>query len=394
MIMSLQKQLFIALVAIAFFSIAACRKNSTPTEQTAASPADGAERQHPESGVTTAAETKFFKGSIGSALGLQMKLVREGENLTGSYFYQKVGKKIDLRGTVDKDGNVTLEEFDSNGKQTGVFKGVWKQGESGASEIAGNWTKPNNDKKAAFSLHEEPIEFSHGVEIVARQIREKNKKLKYEIDAQYPQLTGSVDPNFEKFNQTVRSLITRKVAEFKKEMAPAAEDESATDAPSVPADESLGSDIIIGYTVALATDDLISIDFTVSSYSAGAAHPNSYTEVVNFDLKGGKQLKLPDLFLPGSKYLQTLSTYCVQDLKKQANAQGADAMLDDDWIQKGAGSDLSNYDNWTITKKGLGITFDPYQVGPYAAGPQHVLVPYSAQKEIIKPDGPVGQFVK
>jgi hypothetical protein len=394
MIMNLQKQLFWALALIAFFSVSACRKDSTPTEQTTASPADSAERQHPEGGVTAAAETKFFKGSIGSALGFQMKLVREGENLTGSYFYQKVGKKIEVRGTVDKDGNVTLEEFDSSGKQTGVFKGVWKQDENGAIEIAGNWTKPNSDKKAAFSLHEEPIEFSHGVEIFARQIREKNKKLKYEIDAEYPQLTGSVDPNFEKFNQTVRSLITRKVAEFKKEMTPSPEDEPVTDAPSLPADESMGSDISIGYTVALAKDDLISIEFTVSSYSSGAAHPNSYTEVVNFDLKNGKLLKLADLFRPGSKYLQTLSTYCVQALKKQAKAQGADTMLDDDWIQRGAGPELTNYDNWAITKKGLGITFDPYQVAAYAAGPQHVLAPYSALKEIIKPDGPVGQFVK
>jgi len=393
MIMNLQKQLFWALALIAFFSISACRKDSAPTEQTAASPADSAERQHPEGGVTAAAETKFFKGSIGSALGLQMKLVREGENLTGSYFYQKVGKKIEVRGTVDKDGNVTLEEFDSSGKQTGVFKGVWKKDENGAIEIAGNWTKPNSDKKAAFSLHEEPIEFSHGVEIVARQIREKNKKLKYEIDVEYPQLTGSVDPNFGKFNQTVRSLITRKVSDFKKEMTPS-EDEPVPDAADETLSESLGSDISTGYTVALAKDDLISIEFTVSSYSAGAAHPNSYTEVVNFDLKNGKLLKLADLFLPGSKYLQTLSTYCIQALKKQAKEQGADAMLDDDWIQKGAAAELTNYDNWTITKKGLGITFDPYQVGPYAAGPQHVLAPYSTLKEIIKPDGPVGQFVK
>jgi hypothetical protein len=176
-------------------------------------------------------------------------------------------------------------------------------------------------------------------------------------------------------------------------MAPSP-DEPASDAADETPAESLGSDISSGYTVVLAKDDLISIEFTVSSYSAGAAHPNSYTEVVNFDLKNGKLLKLADLFLPGSKYVQTLSTYCIQDLKKQAKAQGADAILDDDWIQKGAAPDLSNYDNWTITKKGLGITFDPYQVGPYAAGPQHVLIPYSALKEIIKPDGPLGQFVK
>lgn len=391
--MNLQKQLMLVLPLIAFVSIAACRKHSTSGDQTATSPADNSERQHPEGGVTTAVETRFFKGSIGSALGLQMKLVREGEKLTGSYFYQKVGKKIEVRGTIDKDGNATLEEFDANGKQTGVFKGVWKQDENGAIVIAGSWTRPNGDKKAAFSLQEEPIEFSHGVEIVARQIKETNKKLKYEIAVEYPQLTGSVDPNFEKFNQTVRSVITKKVADFKKEMTPSADEPAPDEANETPA-ESLGSDLNISYTVVLAKDDLISIEFTVSSYSAGAAHPNSYTEVVNFDLKNGKPLKLADLFLPGSKYVQTLATYCIQALRKQAKEQGADAMLDDDWIQKGAAAELTNYDNWTISKRGLEITFDPYQVGPYAAGPQHVLVPYSALKENIKPDGPLRQFVK
>jgi hypothetical protein len=391
-IMSSHKQLLIAFTLIAVFGGSACRKNSTPNEPAAASPTDGAERQHPDGGVASVVETKFFTGSIGNALGLQMKLVREGDKLTGSYFYQKVGKKIDVRGNVDSGGNVTLEEFDSSGKQTGVFKGNWKQGEDGSVEIAGNWTKPNSDKKTAFSLHQEPVEFSNGVEIVSRQIKEKNKKLKYEIDAVYPQLTGSVDPNYEKFNQTVRSLIMKKIAEFKKEMAPApAETEPTPDSTSVAADESLGSDITIGYTVALAKDDLISIEFTISSYSAGAAHPNSYTEVVNFDLKNGKLLRLADLFVPGSKYLQTISTYCIQELKKQAKEQG---MSDDDWIKKGAGPDPANYKNWTITKKGLEITFDPYQVAAYAAGPQQVTVPYSTLKEIIKPDGPAGQFVK
>jgi hypothetical protein len=42
----------------------------------------------------------------------------------------------------------------------------------------------------------------------------------------------------------------------------------------------------------------------------------------------------------------------------------------------------------------LWIIFDPYQVGPYAAGPQYVLVPYSTLKDIIKSDGPVGALAK
>jgi hypothetical protein len=392
--MSSNKHLFIALALIAFFGVGACKKNSAPNEPTAANPT-AAEIQHPEGGAASVLETKFFTGSIGNALGLEMKLVREGDKLSGSYFYQKVGKKIDVRGTVDAGGNVNLEEFDPGGKQTGVFKGIWKQGEGGSIQISGNWSKPNSDKQIAFSLQQAPIEFSNGAEIVPRSIKEKNKKLKYEIDAEYPQLTGFADPNYEKFNQTVRSLIMRKVAEFKKDMTPTpAESEATPDSASGAADESLGSDITIGYTVALAKDDLISIEFAISSYFAGAAHPNSYTDVVNFDLKNRKLLKLADLFLPGSKYVQTLATYCIEALKKQAKEQGNYSTTDDDWIKRGAGADPANYHNWTITKKGLGIAFDPYQVAAYAAGPQSVSVPYAALKEIIKPDGPVGQFVK
>jgi hypothetical protein len=392
--MSWQKRTILGLLLVTVVASVACRKTVAPNQQSAAGTPDAQERQHPDGGSATVVETRFFSGSIGNALDLQMKLAREGDKLTGSYFYQKVGTKIDLRGSVDKDGNLSLDEFDSTGKQTGVFKGIWKQNSDGVIDIAGNWTKPNSDKKTAFSLHQEPIEFSNGVEIVPRQIKEKNKKLKYEVDAAYPQLKGSVDPNFEKFNQTVRNLITRKVTDFKKEMAPSPEDEQTPDAPNPAIDESMGSDLSIGYTVALAKDDLISIEFTVSSYSAGAAHPNSYTEVVNFNLKGGKSLKLSDLFVPGSKYLQKIATFCIQDLKKQAKEAGADAMLDDEWVQKGAAAELTNYDNWTVEKKGLGITFDPYQVAPYAAGPQNVMVPYSALKEIIKPDGVAAQFVK
>jgi hypothetical protein len=367
--------------------LTACNKTSTPEE--ASTTNAGEQAQQAAGGATAQGQTKFFKGSIGDNLGLQMKLVREGERLTGSYFYQKVGKKIDLRGTIDKTGNVTLDEFDSSGKQTGVFQGSWRTGETGLIALTGNWKAPSNNKQTQFSLLEEPIEFSSGVEIVARRITENNKKLKYEIDAEYPQLIGSGSPNYEKFNQTIKGLVTKKVSSFRSDTEPDPEEEPL-DLP----EETSGSDLNIGYTIELAKDDLISVMLDVGSYSAGAAHPNSYSEVVNFDLKNGKLLRLADLFQPGSKYLQAISAYCIADLKKQGKQKGEDSMLDDDWIQRGAGPDAENYGSWTIGKQGLGIIFDSYQVAAYAAGPQHVFIPYSALKDILKPEGPVASFVK
>lgn len=367
-----------------------CRKTSTPPQ--AAAPSNAAtpspELSHSQGGNTTAAQTKYFKGSIGSSLDLQMKLVRTGDQLAGSYFYQKIGKRIDLRGNVGADGSLTLEEFDKEGKQTGVFKGLWQVDASdGLITLAGNWSKPTNekgsDKKTAFSLHEEPVAFTGDVELVSKQIKENNKKLMYEVSAQYPEFSGGNNPNFEKFNQAARALVTKKVAGFKKDMAPTEDEEPRPE-------NSMGSNLNIGYTLMLAQDDLVSVKFDVGSYYQGAAHPNSYSDVINFDLKNGKQLKLSDLFKPGSKFLPAIADYSIADLKKQGKEKG----LTDEEIQNGAAPLAKNYQSWIITKKGVGITFDAYQVGPYAAGPQFVMVPYSALKDVINPEGPIAQFAK
>jgi hypothetical protein len=377
-----------AVIIIFIAGLTACSKASGPDKQTAANNSAATQNQSAHGGTTPEGQTKYFKGSIGSTLGLQMKLVREGERLTGSYFYQKVGTKIEVKGTIDKDGKVVLAEFDSSGKQTGEFQGIWKPFESDLVSIEGNWKAPNSEKQTAFSLQEEPIEFSSGVEVIGRRIADSNKKLKYEIEADYPQLTGSGSPNYEKFNQMVRTLITGKVNEFKKDMEPDEGEDAGPD--TLP--EDMGSSLDIGYTLSLAQDDLISLDFAVGSYYRGAAHPNSYSETVNFDLKNGKSLKLGDLFNPGSKHLPAISAYAIQDLKKQS--QKVEGMLDDDWIQRGAGPDAKNFGSWTIGKKGLRINFDAYQVGPYAAGPQQVTIPYPTLKDIIRVDGPLGRFVR
>ena len=380
----------LALVLVVGIGVAGCRRNSTPPPSAPpVTPAATPQLAHAEGGNTLAPQTKYFKGSIGTSLDLQMKLVRSGDQVSGSYFYQRIGTRINLRGKVEPDGHFVLDEFDQAGKQTGLFRGLWTvDAQDGLIKLAGNWSKPpgekGSDKMTAFSVHEEPIALTGDVELTAKQIKESNKKLMYEIAAQYPQFSGGSNPNFEKFNQLVRGIVTKEVSQFKKDVQP----EEGEERP----EGSMGSDISIGYEVALAQDDLVSVQFDVGSYFQGAAHPNSYTEVVNYDLKNGKQLNLSDLFKPGSKFLQVIATYAIADLKKQSQEKGSE--LPDDLIQSGAGASPKNYRSWKITRKGLGINFDPYQVGPYAAGAHYVLVPYATLKEVINPEGPIGQFAK
>ncbi len=62
-------------------------------------------------------------------------------------------------------------------------------------------------------------------------------------------------------------------------------------------------------------------------------------------------------------------------------------------FELGATAAVQNYRNWNITPNGLMITFDEYQVAPYAAGPQTVVIPYKALGQILEPDGPLASLL-
>jgi hypothetical protein len=140
----------------------------------------------------------------------------------------------------------------------------------------------------------------------------------------------------------------------------------------------------VKYALSFQCADLFSINFDISFYASGAAHPGHYSITVNYDLGQSKELALSDLFLPNSNYLETISSYCIAELGKQPFFEGPFA--------EGAQPTPENYHNWNITPDGLLITFDEYQVAPYAAGPQKVTVPYSALQTLINTQGPLGKL--
>ena len=386
------KIILILLLLVVVIASAACRKQSVP-QQTANSNL-AMTQEKPAGGEASVGEKSYFRGTIAAGannLKIEMALLRDGERVSGSYFYPKVGKNIELNGTIDKEGNIDLREKDDSGKETGVFKGKWKAAvepnELGMANIAGKWSRPDGSKETTFELTQQPIDFSAAAaRFVPKVIKEANKQSRYRIDVVYPQIEG--DARFDKFNKEARAMSTKNVAAFKTSET-GTETDTGTETPA----ETLTSTLDSDYEIRLATDDLISIEFSESTYERGAAHPNSNTTVFNYDVRNGKKLALPDLFNAKSNYLKAISDYCIKDLKQQAKKE-KDSMLTDDMIQSGASARADNFKSWTITKQGLWITFDPYQVAAYAAGPQQVLVPYSALKDLIKADGPIAAFAQ
>ena len=374
-------------ILVAIIASTACRKQKSVAEQTATSPTPVAQ-EAPVEGVTQVGDKYFFRGTIAN-LSIEMQLLRDGERLSGSYFYPRIGKSIALTGTVDKTNNVTLTEADDSGKQTGVFKGKWQTAvdspDPAIFEIEGKWSKPDGSKQTDFIVTQQPYQFTGSVQVTAKVIKEANKQKLYSVDAEYPQIEG--DARFDGFNKEARALINKDVAAFK-----TAETTGDAAGPSDLPTENQTSTFEAGYDFQTANDNFISVAFTEGTYSRGAAHGNTLTQVINYDVKSGKKIALADLFKDKSKYLSVIASYCQKELKDRAKKP--DAMVLPELIESGAGPRADNYRAWNVTRKGLWITFDPYQVAAYAAGPQYILVPYSVLKDIIKPDGPIGAYAQ
>lgn len=136
-----------------------------------------------------------------------------------------------------------------------------------------------------------------------------------------------------------------------------------------------------------AGHDLLSILFEDFAY-LGGAHPGTYYVALNYDTTAAKVLTLADLFEPGADYLGLVSSLCIAELQTRSD------MMFPDFATSGAAALQENYQVWAVTPQGLLVVFQEYQVAPYAAGAQSVLLPYDALAGLLDPAGPLGSFAK
>ena len=109
---------------------------------------------------------------------------------------------------------------------------------------------------------------------------------------------------------------------------------------------------------------------------------------LNYDTTAAKVLTLADLFEPGTDYLGLISSLCIAELQTRSD------MMFPDFATSGAAALQENYQVWAVTPQGLLVVFQQYQVAPYAAGAQSVLLPYDSLAGQLDPAGPLSSFAK
>jgi hypothetical protein len=193
--------------------------------------------------------------------------------------------------------------------------------------------------------------------------QESHKNPTYEIKMAVPVMQGQA-PYVQSFNQYVKSLMEKERREFI--------DSIAGDVPPNPSAFDLKYKILY-----FIPNRFVSIQFEEYSYVSGSAHPNIETYVINYDFVQNRDLNLQDLFKPEVSYLSIIANYCIKELKTRKFGAV-------DFIKDGAAPVDRNYHDWNITKAGLLINFDAYQVAPYVYGKQTVVIPYSYLKPYMK----------
>lgn len=233
-----------------------------------------------------------------------------------------------------------------------------------------------------FALIYPAVLFAQNYTFEYKSIADTNKEKNYTINIGYTQIKGLNTPSEDGYNKLVETMMFAHADSFRVWMK---------DWESY--NKEMGSFYEINDTAVYADSKIISTIFYEFYYYSGAAHPNNSNFSLSYDLENDKEIKLSDLFT--ADYLKVLSGICIDEISK--NKKDYDPSFnpkDDEWLQSGAGPEEKNFKVFNITKENFIITFPTYQVASYVEGPQIVEIPYAKLKEIIKPEGLLGGFIK
>ena len=221
------------------------------------------------------------------------------------------------------------------------------------------------------------LEFGkNGLQLVPERVKLDSVSLGYDIDVTFPQILGTPyteTTNIRKVNQLIKDTAT-KLYQWPLNRTEQLHyvDEGGT-----------RNTVNFTYEAGVATDSFLAIHFI----GYGARHGSGQDQIqdsfaVNYDLTTGKQLKLSELFKPGSKYLEIISQYVIKDVSPR---------LPLGLNQEALEPEAENFDKWQITSNGITFEFATCRIAPCSEGDFQIEVPFTELKSMLKADIP-GRF--
>ena len=140
--------------------------------------------------------------------------------------------------------------------------------------------------------------------------------------------------------------------------------------------------------VSMATPNLISVYFTISTFEAGA-HPRTVFDPHTFAMIDGKpvEVQAKNLFRPDVKFVPIVSSLVMSKLMQNDRAE---------WVQDGTVKALTpdQVESFVVTPSSITYLFNPYDMGPYAVGSFQVKVPFSELASDLDKAGALASVLK
>jgi hypothetical protein len=335
---------------------------------------------------------KSFAGSI-SKSPVTLHLHKMGQTYAGYYYYNSVQQPIYLLGndTATGDGKIRLNGFapENDNDYTSEVLTLSITG----NKCSGQWQKDETAPGLPFSATEKyPSPFLFDMIYTTGTLKLK------------PEMAGSPEASFEAASvwpkeKTTASVFTRLLinAAFganntRQEIGKTLldnkkvfidnyleENKNAPDSEIIQNIHSYNNSETRRMMVMYHSPKLLTLGSRYYSY-AGGAHGNYGTTYTTIDLSSIKKLVVGDILTPdGITNLNgLLEKYFRKQYKLEANESLSEGGLFEDTI--GA------TDNFYITGKGIGFSYAPYEIGPYALGEINLFVPFTELSAYLQPD--------
>ena len=203
------------------------------------------------------------------------------------------------------------------------------------------------------------------------------------VNVAYPIIPGDA-PEIARANALIREDISKRIQSFEQDAK-----ESASLGIGLP--QEVKSTVVGSPAIEARNERYVALFMGMEWYLRGAAHPSHSIDTYVFDYEQ-KRLVNNDFFR--GEYLVLLSTLAREDLRNQSASGDLGFVVDVSLLEEGTEPRIENFRRILPLSDGLAIYFEEYQVAPYAAGPQQVVIPYEKLKEIINPDGVLGMYFK
>jgi len=195
---------------------------------------------------------------------------------------------------------------------------------------------------------------------------------RWKVTFKKPVIAGVPDAAAKAMNDAITSQVNGYISTFTNSELPAATKEGG---PSM-----LEGD----YSTALSTASIVSLRFSVLTYTSGAAHSVGTPGSVSFVATTGKAIVLADLFSDPSAAAKTIAARAHATLS---------ATLGKELTWDGAASSLDFFAKaWVFTSGGLEFSWPQGQMASMAAGMPSAVVSWADLKSLVKPGSAAAQF--